>query len=131
MPMDVLPHSFALHRTRSESIVARLQDGSGKSLKELSAAFGVSPRTILRDLASLVANGVPIQSGARGYRLEAGYRVPPLWLGEAEAIAVLAGLHQMALSRDERLAYASSSAIAKLLDALSAVRSPARDQGPP
>ncbi len=57
----------------------------------LAGRLGVSLRTVYRDVRDLALSGVPIEGEAGvGYRLRAGFDVPPLMftLNEAEALAV-------------------------------------------
>lgn len=62
---------------------------------ELASRFEVSKRTILRDMQSLSEMGIPLYAmpgPAGGYQLMEGYRLPPLQLDSAEALAILVGL---------------------------------------
>lgn len=82
---------------------------------DLAAELGVSLRTIYRDIATLVAEGAPIEGAAGlGYRLRAGFFLPPLMLTEDEADAVLLGLRLVALRVDAELAQAADEAFAKI-----------------
>ncbi|MBB4692566.1 helix-turn-helix transcriptional regulator [Paractinoplanes abujensis] len=65
------------------------------SAARLAAEFGVSARTIERDIGSLQVAGVPIYAdhGATGgYSILREYSLPPLNLSAAESLTVLAGL---------------------------------------
>ncbi|GLY29250.1 HTH domain-containing protein [Kineosporia sp. NBRC 101731] len=65
------------------------------SAARLAAEFGVSSRTIERDIGSLQSAGVPIYAdhgAAGGYSILREYSLPPLNLSAAESLAVLAGL---------------------------------------
>ncbi|WP_072806102.1 helix-turn-helix transcriptional regulator [Rhodococcoides yunnanense] len=65
------------------------------SAARLAREFGVSSRTIERDIASLQVSGVPIYAdhgAAGGYSVLGEYSLPPLNLSEVESLAVLAGL---------------------------------------
>ncbi|MEL6205162.1 MAG: HTH domain-containing protein, partial [Pseudomonadota bacterium] len=60
---------------------------SGQSI---GAELGVTKRTIYRDIAALMAQGVPIQGEAGvGYVLDAGFHMPPLMLTSDEIEAAL------------------------------------------
>src|SRR2546430_13847586 len=57
----------------------------------LAGRLGVSLRTVYRDVRDLSLSGVPVEGEAGvGYRLRAGFDVPPLLftLNEVEALAV-------------------------------------------
>jgi predicted DNA-binding transcriptional regulator YafY len=65
------------------------------SAARLAAEFGVSARTVERDIASLQLAGVPLYADhgvAGGYSILPEYSLPPLNLTAAESLAVLAGL---------------------------------------
>jgi predicted DNA-binding transcriptional regulator YafY len=65
------------------------------SAARLADEFGVSSRTIERDVESLQLAGVPIYAhhgASGGYAILPEYSLPPLNLSAAESLAVLAGL---------------------------------------
>ncbi|GAA0577940.1 HTH domain-containing protein [Paractinoplanes ferrugineus] len=65
------------------------------SAARLAGEFGVSSRTIERDIGSLQLAGVPIYAdhgAAGGYSILREYSLPPLNLSATESLAVLAGL---------------------------------------
>ena len=63
--------------------------------REIADRLGIDARTVRRDIAVLQDLGIPIE-GQRGigggYRIRPGYRLPPLMLGDEEAVAVVLGL---------------------------------------
>jgi predicted DNA-binding transcriptional regulator YafY len=63
--------------------------------REIADRLAVDRRTVRRYVAALQELGIPVE-GERGvgggYRLRPGYRLPPLMLGDDEAIAVVLGL---------------------------------------
>ena len=63
--------------------------------REIADTLAIDPRTVRRYVATLQELGIPVE-GERGvgggYRLRPGYRLPPLMLGDDEAIAVALGL---------------------------------------
>ncbi|GAA3342899.1 WYL domain-containing protein [Amorphoplanes nipponensis] len=77
------------------TLLELLQSGGLRTLAELADRLGVDPRTVRRYVAHLIDLGVPVESvrGRHGgYRLAAGFRLPPLMLSDDEALAVLLGL---------------------------------------
>lgn len=77
------------------TLLEALQDHPSLSGPRLARRLGVDARTLRRDVASLRALGIPVESErgpAGGYRLRAGYRMPPLMLTAPEATAVALGL---------------------------------------
>ena len=62
---------------------------------DLSARLGVDERTVRRYAATLVDLGIPVVAARGrygGYRLQPGYKLPPLMLTDDEAVAVVLGL---------------------------------------
>lgn len=75
----------------------------------------VSLRTIYRDIADLVTEGVPIRGEAGvGYVLSEGYDLPPLMFTTDELEAVMLGLRWVARRGDEDLARAALDTVAKI-----------------
>jgi predicted DNA-binding transcriptional regulator YafY len=68
-----------MHRTkRLFQIMQLLRCDRACTIARLAAALGVSEPTLYRDIADLVAAGVPIESEAgAGYRLSQPFNVPP------------------------------------------------------
>jgi predicted DNA-binding transcriptional regulator YafY len=72
-----------------------LQSGGIRTVAELADRLGVDERTVRRYVDHLADLDVPVESVRGrygGYRLAAGYRLPPLMLSDEEALAVLLGL---------------------------------------
>lgn len=81
--------------------------------------MGVSLRTVYRDIATLVAQGAPIEGEAGfGYVLRPGFLLPPLMLEEDEVDALILGLRIVASRSDPSLEQAASDALAKILAVL-------------
>ena len=63
--------------------------------REIAERLGVDARTVRRYLTVLHELGIPVE-GQRGvgggYRMRPGYRLPPLMLGDDEAVVVVLGL---------------------------------------
>jgi len=73
-------------------IVLELGRGRVLTAKYLADMLEVSERTIYRDIADLMASGVPVDGEAGvGYRLHRGYRVPPMMFDQDELQALLFG----------------------------------------
>jgi predicted DNA-binding transcriptional regulator YafY len=81
----------------------------------LAERLEVSERTIYRDVADLVASGVPIQGEAGiGYRLERGFELPPLMFTEAESEAIVLGARLVEAVADPELSRAAQDVLAKV-----------------
>jgi len=77
------------------TLLELLQSGGIRTMNELADRLGVEPRTVRRYVDHLIDLDVPVESVRGrygGYRLAAGYRLPPLMLNDDEALAVLLGL---------------------------------------
>ena len=81
----------------------------------LAGELGVSPRTLYRDIATLVAGGAPIEGEAGiGYVLRRGFFLPPLSFTADEVDALILGLRLVARRGDEELEAAARDALAKI-----------------
>ena len=85
----------------------------------LAAKLEVSPRTVYRDVADLQAQGVPIDGEAGvGYRLVAGFDLPPLMFTTLEAQALVASVRLAQSRLDRPLAIAAEEALGKIVAVL-------------
>ncbi|MEU7867623.1 YafY family protein [Dactylosporangium sp. NPDC049140] len=72
-----------------------LQAQPGITGPQLAERLGIDERTVRRYAAALADLGLPVRAERGrygGYRLAPGYRLPPLMLGDDEAVAVVLGL---------------------------------------
>ena len=77
------------------TLLELLQSGGTRTVAELADRLDVDERTVRRYVEHLIDLDVPVESVRGrygGYRLVAGHRLPPLMLGDDEALAVLLGL---------------------------------------
>lgn len=93
-----------------------LQTGGQRTVAELADRLGVDERTVRRYAEHLADLGIPVQAQRGrygGYRLSAGYKLPPLMLTDDEAVAVVLGLRtaeRAGLATTAHAATASASA---------------------
>jgi predicted DNA-binding transcriptional regulator YafY len=81
----------------------------------LARELVVTVRTIYRDIASMMASGVPILSETGvGYLLEAGYDLPPLMFSVEELEALMLGALMVKRRGDAKLGLAADQAMAKI-----------------
>ena len=81
----------------------------------------VSARTVYRDIADLQAQGVPIEGEAGvGYRMRAGFDLPPLMFTKDEAQALVAAVRVAQPRLDLALAEQADAALSKILAVLPA-----------
>lgn len=94
-----------LNRTeRLFSLVLLLQTRPNMTSRDLARHFGVSRRTIFRDLRALSESGVPLTyAEGGGYEILEGYQLPPLMLTAREAATLLIGTEFMKLQPDASL----------------------------
>ncbi len=96
-------------------IVQLLRRGRVVRAADIARRLEVSERTIYRDVASLVAAGVPIDGEAGiGYVLRPGFDLPPLMFSENEAEALLLGARIVQSRADPELAAAAATAMDKI-----------------
>lgn len=91
------------------------------SADELADRFGITTRTLRRDVSRLRNLGYPITSTTGrygGYELGAGGHLPPLLLDDDEAIAVSVALRELSRDADPTLGEAALSAATKLRQVL-------------
>ncbi|MFG6569138.1 helix-turn-helix transcriptional regulator [Sulfitobacter sp. 1A13679] len=95
-------------------LIDRLRDGRLHRAEDLARQFGVSPRTIYRDMGKLSAAGLSI-AGTRGegYRIIPAITLPPLTLTAAELEALNLGLAVAAEVGDPALQAAAETLAAK------------------
>ncbi|QIK60877.1 YafY family transcriptional regulator [Dysgonomonas sp. HDW5A] len=76
---------------RLSAILIMLQSSSSVNMKQITNRFGITPRTVYRDMKALDEAGIPIAGDSRmGFSLVEGFKLPPLMFTEKEAFAFLA-----------------------------------------
>ncbi|MDG3443470.1 helix-turn-helix transcriptional regulator [Nitrospirillum amazonense] len=98
---------------------------------DLAGELGISIRTVYRDIATLAAQGVPVEGEAGlGYVLRPGFMLPPLMFGDDEIEALVLGLRWVAQRGDGPLGLAAQNATAKITAVLPAdLKALAEDSG--
>jgi predicted DNA-binding transcriptional regulator YafY len=105
-------------RLHALSEMLRRNGSRGCSADRLAREFGVSVRTVKRDLAALENSGAPIWSRpgpGGGYGLAVGASLPPVSLSPAQAVALLAAV---AAAPDAPYADLAAAGVQKILDVL-------------
>ncbi|NBB86405.1 MAG: WYL domain-containing protein, partial [Bacteroidetes bacterium] len=86
------------------ALILLLQNRPSLTSRQLADHFGVSRRTIFRDLRALSESGVPLTyAEGGGYEILEGYQLPPLMLSAREAATLLVGTEFMKLQSDASL----------------------------
>lgn len=97
------------------AIWIQLQANRIVKAQDLSLKFGVSLRTIYRDIRSLEAAGIPIIGEAGiGYSIMEGYRLPPVMFTREEASSFIAAEKLMERFMDKSLGSHFQSAMDKI-----------------
>ncbi len=107
---------------RAERLFQIVQLIRGRRLSTVSfiaERLEVSERTVYRDVAELMAQGVPIEGEAGvGYRMNAGFDLPPLMFTKDEAQALVASVRLAQPRLDVALARQAEGALSKILAVL-------------
>ncbi|OLV16777.1 helix-turn-helix transcriptional regulator [Deinococcus marmoris] len=109
-----------MNRTdRLFALVLELRSEVWTPAETLAQTFGISVRTVYRDVAALNEAGVPVLSvPGRGYSMMPGYFLPPLHLTSEEAVMLALGADAVYGAFDTDYAQAAQSALKKLRAAL-------------
>jgi predicted DNA-binding transcriptional regulator YafY len=100
-------------------IVQYLRGRRLTTAKQLAEWLEVSERTIYRDIADLLATGVPIDGEAGvGYRLNTSFDLPPLMFSFDEVEALATGARMVQTWGSPQLKRAAGLALAKIAAAL-------------
>ncbi|MDQ0735569.1 helix-turn-helix transcriptional regulator [Arthrobacter agilis] len=105
-------------RLHALSETLRRSGPRGCSAERLAREFGVSVRTVKRDLAALEDSGLPLWSRpgpGGGYGVAVGASLPPVSLSPAQAVALMAAV---SAAPDAPYADLAAAGIRKILDVL-------------
>ena len=101
------------------ALVQRIRSRRLSTAAQLAQALEVSLRTVYRDIADLQASGVPIEGQAGvGYRMGAGYTLPPLMFNADEAQALVAAVRMAQPRMDAAMAADAEAALGRILAVL-------------
>lgn len=103
------------HIERLNAILIQLQSKRIVKASEIAERFGISLRTVYRDIRALEASGVPIGAEAGvGYFLMDNYKLPPVMFTREEASALLFGEKLIEKMSDDPMKFEFRSAIIKI-----------------
>jgi predicted DNA-binding transcriptional regulator YafY len=101
--------------SRLIAILTQLQTKRILTSTALAEKFGVSIRTIYRDIKALELAGVPILTeDGKGYSLMEGYRIPPVMFTENEANSLITAEKLVLKNRDSSLIKEYAEAVNKI-----------------
>ena len=105
--------------SRLTAILTQLQSKRSLTAASLSVKFGVSKRTIYRDIRALEKAGVPVLTEeGKGYLLMEGYRIPPVMFTEKQANALILAEQLVLKNKDASFIKDYSEAIDKIKSTL-------------
>ncbi len=100
---------------RLTAILIQLQAKKVTKAQEIADRFGISLRTVYRDVRALEEAGVPIGAEAGvGYFLMEGYHLPPVMFSKEEAAALLTGEKLLEKMGDKSVGRHFSEAMRKI-----------------
>lgn len=103
------------HIERLNAILIHLQSKRIVKASEIADRFGISLRTVYRDIRALEASGVPIGAEAGvGYFLMENYKLPPVMFTKEEASALLFGEKLVEKMSDDGMKAEFCSALMKI-----------------
>ena len=104
---------------RLSAILIQLQSKKIVKAAEIADRFGISLRTVYRDIRALEEAGVPIGAEAGvGYFISEGFFLPPVMFSEEEASAILLGAKLIERMSDDSIGDNFSSAMYKIKSVL-------------
>ncbi|MFS4468214.1 helix-turn-helix transcriptional regulator [Maribacter sp. 2210JD10-5] len=105
--------------SRLTAIITQLQSKKIVTAKSLAEKYGVSIRTIYRDIRTLEKSGIPvITEEGKGYSLMEGYQLPPVMFTEKEANALITAEQIILKNKDKSFIENYSNAIVKIKSVL-------------
>jgi predicted DNA-binding transcriptional regulator YafY len=110
---------------RLHAILVHLQSKKRVTGQEIADRFGISLRSVYRDVKALEESGVPVIGEAGiGYSIMEGYRLPPIMFTQEEATALLMGVKLTEQFTDELTRRQIDNALFKIKSVL---RTPDRE----
>ena len=100
---------------RLSAILIQLQSKKIIKAKEIAARFGITLRTVYRDIRALEEAGIPIGSEpGKGYFIVEGYFLPPVMFTKEEASALILAGKLLDTMSDESVSNEFTSALYKI-----------------
>jgi len=100
---------------RITSIATTLKSKRIITASHIAEKFGVSIRTVYRDIKTLESSGVPVITvEGKGFSIMDGYTLPPLMFTEAEANALVTVEHLINKTKDSSLSRNFQDALVKI-----------------
>ena len=110
-----MPASDTSRLSRLAAIQTMLQSKRLLTARDVADKFGVSIRTVYRDMRALEQAGVPIYAEeGKGYKLVDGYTLAPVALSEREANALVTAERLVARNKDASFVKDYAAAMTKI-----------------
>lgn len=104
---------------RLTKITTQLQSKRLITAREIADKYGISIRTVYRDIKTLEESGIPITvEEGKGYRLVEGFTLPPVAFSEEEANALITAEQIILRNKDYSLTEQYRSALIKIKSVL-------------
>lgn len=104
---------------RLASILTQLQSKRIITARDIAEKYGISIRTVYRDIKTIEESGVPVVTEeGRGYSMMEGYRLPPIMFTQEEANALITVEKIINKNKDQSLAEHYQNAMAKVKSVL-------------
>jgi len=104
---------------RISAILILLQSRKRLRAQDISERFGITLRTVYRDIRTLEMGGVPlIGEAGKGYSLAEGYKLPPVMFSRGEVTALLTAEKMLGKFAGERSGRSYCSAMDKIRSVL-------------
>jgi len=115
VPISIYPSQLQ----RILGILSRIyREPNSYSRARLAAEFGVSTKTIGRDIRKLRESGIDIESGPEGYRIRSKFFLPPINFDLEESLSLILAARSFSENEGRHLRDKLESALSKLFDAL-------------
>jgi len=100
---------------RVSAILIQLQTKKYITAEEIAERFGLSKRTIYRDLRALEEAGIPLGAEpGKGFYLVEGYHLPPIMFTQNEAVTLLMASKLLSQISDKGMRESITSALCKI-----------------
>ena len=110
-----MPETETKRLSRLSAILTMLQSKRLLTAAAIAKKFGISIRTVYRDIRALEASGVPVcTEDGKGYSLMEGFVLPPVMFTEMEANALITAAHLVANNSDQSFINNHTEAITKI-----------------
>lgn len=114
-----MPDNDTSRLARLVALLTQLQSKRLLTATDAAKRYGVSVRTIYRDIKTLEQAGVPVLvHEGKGYYLMEGYRLPPVMFTENEANAFITAEKLVSLNKDSSLVAGYRDGVTKIKSVL-------------